>query len=404
MKLNVSRQMMGLISIMALCILAWNILQPVVPIYLSSIGATPEVIGLILSLAMVGMVIGESTGGWMADKIGIKTPLILGTFIAGLSVLCFVLTYNIAAIFTIFFFWGLFRSAVFGPVRGYIGANAPLLSKATFMAFISVVISASSSIGALPSGFLVDNLGFHAVFFVSCSISMAAGILVLFSLRTVHTPRTQSISTQLSPTINQPGSATKVSYRPFIALCVVGALQFWGFGTSMSFLPLLAHQIIGASVAEVGILFTVYGISSMLLSIPMGIVADRIGKKTSMMLGLVIYAVSMAGTAFSPIYTWLIFFAVTGGLGIAAFTPAALGMVSDSVPANWQGTAMGVYGAFGENIGIIAGSSIGGFIWSGLGPSYTFLVASAVVALGLIVCLVLIKDKDKNRAIGKEFI
>ena len=134
--------------------------------YLTSIGVTPELIGLIVSVAMVGMVIGESTGGWMADKIGIKIPLIVGTFISGLSVLCFALTQNIAAVFTIFFFWGLFRSAVFGPIRGYIGVNAPVLSKATFMAFISVVQSASTSIGALPSGFLVDNLGYQAVFFL----------------------------------------------------------------------------------------------------------------------------------------------------------------------------------------------------------------------------------------------
>jgi MFS family permease len=396
-KLNVNRQLVIIISIMALSILAWNILQPVVPLYLTSIGVTPELIGLIVSVAMVGMVIGESTGGWMADKIGIKIPLIVGTFISGLSVLCFALTQNIAAVFTIFFFWGLFRSAVFGPIRGYIGVNAPVLSKATFMAFISVVQSASTSIGALPSGFLVDNIGYRAVFFFSFGISAAAGILVLYGLRKDRVTQVQATGATPKILKNLPGAVQKVNYRPFIILCMVAAFQFWGWGASMGFLSLLANKVIGVSATQVGILFTVSSIAGVLMSIPMGMLADRIGKKPSMILGLALSALSMAGTAFSPTYAWLMFFAILSGLGAAAFTPAALGMVSDSVPSNWQGTAMGIYGAFGENIGIIAGSSVSGFIWSAWGSSYTFLVSSGVIALGIVVCIVFVKNLDQQK-------
>ena len=385
--------MLMIISIVALSILAWNILGPLLPLYLASIQITPQLIGLILSAAMVGMVIGESTGGWMADKIGIRTPLIAGTFISGLSVLCFAFTQNIAALFTIFFFWGLFRSAVFGPVRGYIGVNAPVLRKATFMAFISVVQSASTSIGALSSGFLADNLGFRAIFFVSCGISATAGILVLYGLRKVKSP--QYNTSTIAPPSDGINTSTiaRTNYRPFIVQCVVAALQFWGWGATMSFLALFANQVIGASATRVGILFTASSISGMVLSIPMAMIADRLGRKNSMLLGMAVSAISAAGIAFSPAYSWLLFFVILGGLGAAAFTPAALGMVSDIVPANWQGTAMGFYGAFGENIGVIAGSSLSGFIWSAWGPSNTFLVTSGVIGSGIIVCAVLIKAK-----------
>ncbi len=382
------------VSIVALSILAWNIISPVLPLYLTSIGLTPQLIGIIVSVAMVGMVIGESTGGWMADKIGIRTPLIIGTFVSGLSVLCFAFTRNLAALFAIFFFWGLFRSAVFGPVRGFIGINAPVLSKATFMAFISTVQSASSSIGALPSGFLADNLGYRPIFFISCGVSAVAGILVLNGLRKAHAPKVQRHIADKSANIIH-NNIQKVNYRPFIIQCVVAALQFWGVGVSMSFLALFAHQVIGATATRVGILFTASSISGMLLSIPMGMLADRIGRKNSMMLGMTVSAICAAGTAFSPTYPWLMFFAILGGFSAAAFTPAALGLVSDSVPANWQGTAMGIYGAFGENIGIIAGGSLSGFIWSAWGPSYTFIVSSVIIAIGLVLCAFLVNNKGK---------
>ena len=61
MKMVGSGEMIIVMSIMALGALAMSILQPMVPLYLTSIGITPQIIGLMLSLAMVGMVIGESS-------------------------------------------------------------------------------------------------------------------------------------------------------------------------------------------------------------------------------------------------------------------------------------------------------------------------------------------------------
>ncbi|MFC2005614.1 MFS transporter [Chloroflexota bacterium] len=389
MKLTLSRQMVAIMSVMALGVLAMSVLQPMMPLYLTSIGITPEIVGLMLSAAMVGMVIGESSWGWVADKMRIGLPLRVGTFVSGLTVLCFLLTQDVALIFTIFFFWGLIRSALFGPGRGYISTNAPLLRKATFMAIITMMMSASRSIGALPSGFLVDNLGYQAVFFVSCGVSLLAGVVLLAGLRQPQPSKVQVISAGVLP----PNLVEKVSYRPFAALCVVSALQFWGRGTLIGFLPLLATQVIGVSATEVGVLFTIYGIAIMLTSIPMGMVADRIGKKTLMTLGLVISGVAMAGMAFSPSYAWLAFFVITSGLGMATFSPASLGMISDSVSPKRQSTAMGIYGAFGENIGIIAGTSVGGFIWSAWGPQFTFIMGTVANALGTVLCLALVKDK-----------
>ena len=386
--------MITIMSIMALGVLAMSILQPMMPLYLTSIGVTPEIVGLMLSVAMVGMVIGESSWGWVADKIGTKLPLTVGTFISGLAVFCFVLTQNIALIFIIFFSWGLLRSALFGPVRGYISTNAPALRKATFMAIITMMMSASRSIGALPSGFLADNLGFHAVFFVSCGISLFAGIVVLTSLRQAHPPKVQLISDGVP---DPPDSVGRVSYRSFAVQCVVTALHHWTRGTMTAFLPLLATQVVGVSAIEVGVLFTIFGIAVMLMSIPMGMLADRIGKKPLMTLGLVISGIAMAGMAFSPSYAWLIVFVLTSGIGVATYSPAALGMISDSVPPERQSTAMGMYGAFGENIGIIAGASVGGFIWSAWGPQSTFLMATVAAALGMVICIALVKDKAARK-------
>jgi MFS family permease len=374
----VSRQMIAIMSVVGLSALAMSILNPMMPLYLTSIEVTPEIVGLMLSVAMVGMVIGEGFWGWVADKRGIKLPLKVGTFVTGLAVCCFVLTQNVSLIFTIFFFWGLLQSALFGPCRGYIGANAPVLRKATFMAIIAMIMAASRSIGALPSGFLADNLGFHALFFVSCGISLLAGIVVLAGWRQAQPPQIQIIGDKAP---NPSDSADRVNRGSFAVQCVVTALQSWTRGTMLGFLPLLATQVLGVSATKVGVLFTIYGVAVMSLSIPMGMLAD------------VTSGAAMAGMAFSPSYAWLIACVLGSGMGVAAFSPAALGMISDLVPARRQSTAMGIYGAFGENIGIIAGASVGGFVWVAFGHQHAFLMGTAATALGTIICLALVKDK-----------
>jgi len=123
----------------------------------------------------------------------------------------------------------------------------------------------------------------------------------------------------------------------------------------------------------------------------MGMLADRVGKKTLMIFGCMVSGMAMTGMAFSSSYAGLMFFVITSGLGMATFSPAALGMIAEVVSSRRQGTAMGIYGAFGENIGIIAGSSFGGFIWSAWGPQFTFLIGAIAAALGFAICLSLVK-------------
>ena len=66
-------EMVSVMAIMGLGILSMSILSPILPLYLDSINVSPELIGLVFSVAMIGMVIGEPVSGWLADKVGVKS-------------------------------------------------------------------------------------------------------------------------------------------------------------------------------------------------------------------------------------------------------------------------------------------------------------------------------------------
>ena len=392
MKRTINGKRITVITAMGLGVLAMNIMRPILPLYLTSIGVSPRILGLMLSMAMVGMVFGESSWGWVADKIGIKLPLSVGTTICGLMTLFFAFVQNIPALFIVFLFWGLARSALFGPGRGYIGSAASPSNKATSMATISVMLSASRSLGALPGGFIADTWGYRSVFVVACSVALIGGAVLFIGLRgtrwVVLKPKTVTSS---SP--NKPSFKSVTSFcRPLVPQCLVAALHFLGFGILGAFLPLLAAQVVGGvSATEVGILFASAGFVSMVLGIPMGMLADRAGKKMLMILGLLISGAAMAGMAFVGNYAWLTMFVIGQSVGMAMLSPASLGLLSDSVPSQQQSTVMGAYGGLCEDTGIIAGSAFGGIIWSAWGPQATFLTGAIAAGLGMVVCWVFIK-------------
>ncbi len=396
MKKTFTGELIAIFIIMGLATMAMAVLNPVMPLYLKDKGIVPSVIGLLLSVGMVGMVFGESSGGWLADKTGLKLPMSIGTFLCAPLVLCFVFVSGVPSLFLVFIFWGLIRAAVFGPARGYIGNAAGLSNKATIIAVYMTCITISRSLGSFVSGYIADSRwGYDGDFYLSVMLSVVAGILVLVGLRKMPLWKlSENTVSQLNR--SRPDLIKKpVVYRPVVIQSIIAMLFFLAIGVN-SFLPLLATEVVGVDATRVGILYTIGGMVSVVLFIPLGRLADRKNKKTLIILGTLFSALNLAGLAFAKEYWMLIGLQVVGNIGFAMFTPAAVALLSNNVPAHWQGTAMGVYGA-AEDIGIIIGSGVGGFVWTAGGPTALYLMGCGAAVVGALVCLGFVKDMSVKR-------
>ena len=113
-----------------------------------------------------------------------------------------------------------------------------------------------------------------------------------------------------------------------------------------------------------------------------------------MILALLVSAAGLVGVAFTENFTWLIVSLIIWSLGATTFSPAAFALLSSSVPIERQSTAMGIYGGVFANVGILAGSALGGFAWTAWGPQLTFLMGTVSAVLGAVICFfTLAKDK-----------
>jgi len=146
---------------------------------------------------------------------------------------------------------------------------------------------------------------------------------------------------------------------------------------------------IGKFAIGIPILFYIlYNFVYASLSIPLGNLADRIGKKKIIMFGYFLFFVVCLGFVFAQSWVEFILLFALYGVVFAAVVGNQRALISDLVKEKHKATALGV---FHTAVGILAlpASLIAGFLWM-INPNYTFMFGGLV---GLIASLVFGKIK-----------
>jgi MFS family permease len=133
------------------------------------------------------------------------------------------------------------------------------------------------------------------------------------------------------------------SYGRLLLLCCVVAFGgYVGSHMRVPILPLFARDL-GATTVEVGIINASYLLVAGILSGPLGILSDRIGRKHLASFGAFLLASISFLLAFSTTPAELVWIYLLFGIGLAAFGPTMMSMVADLSPATHLGRSYGWY-------------------------------------------------------------
>ncbi|MFB1294596.1 MFS transporter [Mycobacterium sp. pW049] len=154
-----------------------------------------------------------------------------------------------------------------------------------------------------------------------------------------------------------------------------------------------------ASLLTLGALLAIYDGAEVVLKPIFGTLADRIGARTVLIAGLVIFAVASASYAIADDPAWLWAGRFGQGVGAAAFSPAASALVALLTPAQAQGRAFGTYGSY-KSIGYTLGPLLGGVIVAlgGLRSLFAVMtVLAVVVAVWAAVAVPSVRPRPRER-------
>ncbi|MDO4674032.1 MFS transporter [Campylobacter sp.] len=141
--------------------------------------------------------------------------------------------------------------------------------------------------------------------------------------------------------------------KSVLPLSFIIATRFFGLFIVLPVLSLYALELRGANSLLIGLLVGIYALMQMLLQTPFGILSDKIGRKKTMLLGLVIFIIgSLLCAGANDIYTMLLGRILQGSGAIGGVASA---MISDFIPEEKRSKAMAMMGGF---IGIAFAASM----------------------------------------------
>ncbi|KVD33973.1 MFS transporter [Burkholderia ubonensis] len=153
---------------------------------------------------------------------------------------------------------------------------------------------------------------------------------------------------------------------------------------SEAFLVLRAQQT-GMELAWVPSVMVVMSLAYTLSAYPVGVVSDRLDRRALLAIGmalliaadLLLGARADAATVLTGVAVWGLHMGFTQGI-LAA-------MVADTAPAEWRGTAFGLFN-LASGVAMLLASAIAGWIWQRFGAPATFFTGAAIVVVPLTMC------------------
>lgn len=153
-------------------------------------------------------------------------------------------------------------------------------------------------------------------------------------------------------------------------------------------------QSLGASATEVLWIIDIYSLLMAGLLVPMGTLADRIGNRKVLLIGLAVFALASVLAAFSVTAAMLIAARVLLALGGAMIVPCVLGSIRRAFEDDAErASALGVWGAVGAG-GAAFGPLVGGFLLDHFWWGSVFLINVPVMLIVAPACYMLLPQTE----------
>lgn len=362
--------------------MAGEMLYPITPVYLKSIGFSILFIGILEGIAEAAAGLSKSYFGSMSDQMGKRLPFVQIGY--GLSAICrpmMALFAYPAWIFLARTMERLGKGIRTGARDAMLSDEATPETKATVFGFHRSMDTVGAVIG--PAIALLYLYFFPLQYKMLFYLAFIPGLMAIIS--------TLLIKEKAKP-VPAKTAATRASFFAFVGYwkkssveykkLLTGLLLFALFNSSDVFL-LLKMKENGLNDTMVIAVYIFYNLVYALMAYPIGILADKIGLKRIFLSGIFIFAVVYIGFAYNnsmPV-SFALFFLY--GLYAAATESVSKAWISNIADRKETATAIGTYMGF-QSIATLIASSLAGLLWYKFGATATFLITAAAAVFAVL--------------------
>jgi len=373
---------------------ASEMLYPIMPIYLKSIGFSIVLIGILEGVAEATAGLSKGYFGKLSDISGRRVPFV--QFGYALSTI----SKPMMAMFT-YPLWIFFARTVDRFGKGIrTGARDALLSdeatpetKGKVFGFHRSMDTLGAVIGPL---FALLYLYFYprdykTLFYIAFIPGMLAVLTSLYLREKTNTDNKIKVAAPFFSFLHY-WKTSPSEYRKV----VLGLLVFTLFNSSDIFLLLQAKQSGLDDTTVIGV-YIFYNLIYALFALPAGILADKTGLKTIFIIGLGLFAVVYIGMAFNKnLYNYFGLFFLYG-MYAAATEGISKAWISNITSQKDTATAIGTYSGL-QSICTMLASSLTGILWYQFGAATAFISTATVTVLVIVYFMTMVKTRTKIAA------
>jgi len=356
-----------------------EMIQPILPMLIKSLGGAGLAIGLAGGLRDSIPSILNVLCGYLSDRIGKRKLFVSSGYLTSAVLkllLAFSKTWQQAVIFI-----GLERigKALRTAARDAIIAESVTTHRGKSFGIHRAFDSAGAIFGSIVVFvlFWVFGISFERVILIAGVVAFAS-LIPLYFVKEVHNDPKEFTQKKGKRELTKP-------LRLFIVVAGIFALANFSY----MFFILKAQEAFSEklSVAMPILLYILFNIFYAGFAIPFGSLSDKIGKGKVIILGYLLFSLSSFGFAYFRSLPAFVILFILYGIAYAAIEGNQRAFVSDLASGQLKATALG---AFHTTIGLTAfpASMIAGFLWQHVGSSITFIYGGTVGVLSIVLFLV----------------
>lgn len=353
-----------------------EIIQPILPLFIASLGGGSMAVGLIGGISDGLPSLLKVLAGYGSDRLGRRKSLVVAGY--ALSAVGKLLLPAASSWQQVFLLKTLERSGKgvrSAPRDAMISESAQEGRRGRGFGLHRAMDSTGAVIGSILAYLLWQGgMSYSSIF-------MVAGILSIVALLPFY--RVKESFRAPSCAVGLKLSGLSPQLRRFLGLAGLFALGNFSY----MFFILRAQGLFSGALAVAAplLLYALFNLVYAALAMPVGIWSDRVGRRKVLALGYALFAITALGFAFVTNLVGMIALFALYGLVYALVDGSERAYVSDLSPVSLRGSSLGIYyGAIG--VAAILSSLLAGALWSWWGAEAAFLFgagAAGLAALGL---------------------
>ncbi len=174
-----------------------------------------------------------------------------------------------------------------------------------------------------------------------------------------------------------------------------------GVGVISPLLSVYAEDM-GATGLWIGLIFSAFSISRLIFLPYIGRLADRSGRRTLLLVGMLLYTLISFGYVFSNSVESLIVTRLLHGFASAMVFPVAMAYVGDMAKKGFEGRTIGSYNT-ALFMGLAFGPVLGGFLSQSYGMHNAFYAMTTMSLISLVLIFLFLPESHGKRKVGSSF-